>query len=111
MISEIVSSINQRHLWTRFHLAGCCSGLGLYLLSLCAPYAPKRQSSFFAISEITFPKAAVLFDLAIAIKCFGVGVSYLIIIGDLMPGVVRGFGSFEDATYLVDRHFWITAFM
>ena len=54
--------------------SGCCSALGLYLLSLCAPYAPKRRSSFFAISEITFPKAAVLFDLAIAIKCFGVSI-------------------------------------
>ena len=54
---------------------------------------------------------AVIFDTAIAIKCFGVGISYLIIIGDLMPGVVQGFGNPGNATYLVDRHFWVTAFM
>jgi amino acid permease len=29
----------------------------------------------------------VFFDIAIAVKCFGVAVSYLIIIGDLMPQV------------------------
>lgn len=69
------------------------------------------MSSFFALSQITYPNAAVVFDAAIAIKCFGVGVSYLIIIGDLMPGVVRGFNANPDATFLVDRHFWVTAFM
>jgi amino acid permease len=41
-----------------------------------------------------------------------VSVSYLIIIGDLMPQVVRGLDeSLEDVGFLVDRHFWITAFM
>lgn len=42
----------------------------------------------------------------------GVGISYLIIIGDLMPQVIEGFN--PDASkipFLVDRHFWITAFM
>jgi len=61
---------------------------------------------------MTYPNAAVVFDAAIAIKCFGVGVSYLIIIGDLMPGVVRGFNEGADAIpFLVDRHFWVTCFM
>jgi len=61
---------------------------------------------------MTYPNAAVVFDAAIAIKCFGVGVSYLIIIGDLMPGVMRGFNeNVTDIPFLVDRHFWITVFM
>ncbi|EIE75899.1 hypothetical protein RO3G_00603 [Rhizopus delemar RA 99-880] len=63
------------------------SGIGLYFLSRCAARTEGRQASFFAISKLTWPKVAVLFDLAIAIKCFGVAVSYLIIIGDLMPQV------------------------
>jgi hypothetical protein len=34
------------------------------------------------------------------------------IIGDLMPGVVQGFVGSEPAyDFLVDRHFWVTAFM
>lgn len=68
-------------------LSALASGLGLYFLSRCAARTEGRHASFFAISQLTWPKVAILFDLAIAIKCFGVAVSYLIIIGDLMPQV------------------------
>lgn len=92
--------------------SGIMAALGLYLQGKCARYLDRGTSSFFALSQITYPNAAVLFDLAIAVKCFGVGVSYMIIIGDLMPGVVLGFNDHaEQYPYLVDRHFWITAFM
>lgn len=91
--------------------SGLTAGFGLYLQTRCARYLDKGSASFFALSQITYPNAAVVFDAAIAIKCFGVGVSYLIIIGDLMPGVVRGFNESPSADFLVDRHFWITAFM
>ncbi|KXT16163.1 hypothetical protein AC579_892 [Pseudocercospora musae] len=94
--------------------AGLTSGFGLYLQTRCARYLERGSSSFFALSQITYPGAAVVFDAAITLKCFGVGVSYLIIIGDLMPGVVRGFVPNIDqgnALYLVDRQFWVTAFM
>ncbi|CAH0040083.1 unnamed protein product [Clonostachys solani] len=92
--------------------SGCMAAFGLHLQSKCARYLDRGTSSFFALSQITYPNAAVLFDLAIAVKCFGVGVSYMIIIGDLMPGVVLGFNDQANGyPYLVDRHFWITAFM
>jgi amino acid permease len=92
--------------------AGLTAGFGLYLQTRCAAYLERGSSSFFALSQITYPNAAIIFDAAIAIKCFGVGVSYLIIIGDLMPGVVLGFASASHLPpYLLDRHFWVTAFM
>lgn len=92
--------------------SGMAAAFGLYLQTQCARYLDRGNSSFFALSQITYPNAAVLFDAAIAIKCFGVSVSYLIIIGDLMPDVVRGFNEGADAVpFLVDRHFWITVFM
>jgi amino acid permease len=90
------------------------SGTGLYFLSRCAARTEGRNASFFAISKLTWPKVAVLFDLAIAIKCFGVAVSYLIIIGDLMPQVIISLSSnsVDDLAYfLIDRRFWITIFM
>ena len=88
------------------------AGFGLYLQTRCARYLERGSSSFFALSQLTYPNAAVVFDAAIAIKCFGVGVSYLIIIGDLMPGVVEGFTKAgHTAPFLLDRTFWITAFM
>jgi len=92
--------------------SGITSAFGLYLQSRCARYLDRGTSSFFALSQITYPNAAVVFDAAIAVKCFGVGVSYMIIIGDLMPGVMIGFDSrLENYPYLVDRNFWVTAFM
>jgi amino acid permease len=54
--------------------SGAVAVFGLYLLSLCATYTPHRQSSFFAVAELTFPRAAVFFDAAIATKCFGVSI-------------------------------------
>lgn len=92
--------------------AGITSGFGLYLQTRCAEYIDRGSASFFALSQITYPNAAIVFDTAIAIKCFGVAISYLIIIGDLMPGVVLGFNpNAGQIGYLVDRHFWVTAFM
>ncbi len=92
--------------------AGLTAGFGLYLQTRCARYLERGSASFFALSQITYPNAAVIFDAAIAIKCFGVGVSYLIIIGDLMPGVVRGLSDVAgEVSFLVDRHFWVTGFM
>ena len=56
------------------------AGFGLYLLSLCAVKAPHRRASFFAVAELTFPRAAVFFDAAIAIKCFGVSIRCVILV-------------------------------
>jgi len=58
---------------------------------------------------ITFPQASIFFDLAISIKCFGVSVSYLIIVGDLMPIVTLGlFPNVPFDSMLLTREFWIT---
>jgi amino acid permease len=54
--------------------SGGVAAFGLYLLSLCAAKTKYRHSSFHAVSQLTFPKAAVFFDAAIAIKCFGVSI-------------------------------------
>ncbi|ORX49749.1 hypothetical protein BCR36DRAFT_412717 [Piromyces finnis] len=81
---------------------------GLWLLTRCATYTG-RNSSFFSLSMITFPNASIFFDLAISIKCFGVSVSYLIIVGDLMPIVTIGlFPSVPMNSVLLTREFWIT---
>lgn len=92
--------------------AGATAGFGLYLQTRCARYVDRGHVSFAALSQLTYPNLSIIFDSAIAVKCFGVAVSYLIIIGDMMPGVVRGFAPrAEEIAFLVDRQFWITAFM
>ena len=56
--------------------SGGTAGFGLYLLSRAATKAPHRRSSFFAVAGLTYPRAALFFDAAIAIKCFGVSIRY-----------------------------------
>ncbi|KAI0825680.1 vacuolar amino acid transporter 5 [Irpex lacteus] len=97
--------------------SGGVAAFGLYLLSLCAVKAPHRRASFFAIAELTFPRAAVFFDAAIAIKCFGVSISYLIIVKTLMPNVVSAL--YHDLTsadtnppaWALSGRVWITIMM
>lgn len=85
--------------------AAVAAGFGLYLQGLCTLFVPDGHASFFQLSRITYPSLSVVFDVAIAIKCFGVGVSYLIIIGDLMPQIVTSLGSTAELTS--SRTFWI----
>ncbi|KAF8523611.1 transmembrane amino acid transporter protein-domain-containing protein [Gautieria morchelliformis] len=95
--------------------SGGVGAFGLYLLSLTATRAPRRRASFFAISQLTFPKAAIFFDAAIAIKCFGVSISYLIIIKGLMPNVVASL--YHDLLpgdppeWSISGRLWITLLM
>jgi amino acid permease len=56
--------------------SGSVAAFGLYLLSIAAKKAPHRGASFFAVAQLTYPRAAVFFDAAIAIKCFGVSVRF-----------------------------------
>ncbi|KAK9238247.1 transmembrane amino acid transporter protein-domain-containing protein [Lipomyces kononenkoae] len=95
-------------------VSGFTAGAGLFLQYRCSRYLDRGTASFFAIAQKTYPSLAAVFDTAIAIKCFGVGVSYLIIIGDLMPQVIVDFffadGTLVD-TIFVSRRFWISFFM
>lgn len=67
------------------------------------------ESSYYSVARLTYPKAAILIDSAIAVKCFGVSISYLIVIGDLMPEVVNSISATFAGNYpiFVDRNFWI----
>lgn len=59
----------------------------------------KKKLSFKSIGDLLFDEKSnkiVLFDIAIAIKCFGVSISYLIVIGDLMPQILKYFTSKID---------------
>ncbi|KAI6041253.1 transmembrane amino acid transporter protein-domain-containing protein [Pisolithus marmoratus] len=97
--------------------SGVVGGFGLYLLTQCARRTPHRRSSFFAVAQLTFPQAAVFFDAAIAIKCFGVSIGYLIIIKSLMPSVVASL--YHDLTspstnppqWALSGPIWLVVFM
>lgn len=85
-----------------------CSVAGLLLQARVARYVPEKSASFFTLTQIINPNLSIIFDVAIAIKCFGVGVSYMIVVGDLMPQIASVFTSNH---LLLDRNVHITLIM
>lgn len=83
---------------------GCCMSLHLLAASAKAVSA-NRPASFYVVATAAIPRWAWLIDLAVAVKCFGVATSYLIVAGDMMPAVCAHMGM--DAT-LRSRTLWIT---
>lgn len=87
------------------------SAFGLYLQNKVAKYTQQQDAvSYFSLCQLTYPQLLVIFDGAIAIKCFGVGVSYLVVIGDLMPKIMESMNVAADSWWM-ERNVWITAFM
>lgn len=70
-------------------IAALTSGYGLFLQAYCSKYVPVGHATFFNLSQISYPKLSLIFDIAIAIQCFGCAMSYLVLIGDLMPTIVK----------------------
>lgn len=81
---------------------GCFSAFALHLLSCCSTQLAS-PCSFYTLTSRAIPRGTFLVDLAIAIKCFGVGTSYLIVIGDVMPAVVDTMGG---SSFWTDRRIW-----
>ena len=75
------------------------------MLAECADYAG-RPATFNSVAERAMPGSGILIDIAVAIKCFGVATSYLIVIGNSIPKSVMSLGG---SGLLVDRHVWTIA--
>lgn len=84
-------------------LAAFTSGFGLFLQCYVSKFVPSGHASFFSVCSVTYPKLSVVFDIAIAVQCFGCALSYLVLVGDLMPTIIAP--SFIDDNNL--RTFWI----
>lgn len=115
--------------------SGLTAAFGLYLLSRCAtqvgrPRIPSSstegdqttkeshhpiEASFNTVALLTFGQgwATRCFDAAIAIKCFGVSVSYLIIVKTLMPQVILSLShhlpieTLPPTSMLLDGRLWL----
>ncbi|KAG5176256.1 transmembrane amino acid transporter protein-domain-containing protein [Tribonema minus] len=87
------------------------SAMGLYLLACSARKVGAFPSSYYVVAHAAVPQYTLAIDAAVAIKCFGVATSYLIVIGDLLPDAVEGLLKERAAPALLSRHFWITTAM
>ncbi|CDR36850.1 CYFA0S01e04984g1_1 [Cyberlindnera fabianii] len=68
-------------------LGGIAAWYGLYIVARVSDHI-EGETSFFALCAITYPKLTLLFDFSIAIQCFGVALSYLVLFGDLVPSLI-----------------------
>lgn len=64
--------------------------LGLHLLSEAAN-AVGRPATFHKVANAAIPGFGMLFDAAIAIKCFGVATSYLVVVKQNVPEALEAF--------------------
>lgn len=83
-------------------VAAATSGFGLYLQAHVSQFVD-GEASFFSLCSMTYPALSVVFDVAIAVQCFGCAVSYLVLVGDLMPTICAA------VPIGTPRHFWIAA--
>lgn len=84
-------------------LCALSSGFSLHFLAQCAKKT-ELPSSFYSVADKASPSVSFLIDIAVAIKCFGVATSYLIVIGDLMPPSMEHFGAID---FYQKRSIWI----
>lgn len=73
--------------------------------------APERPptpppASFYLVANAAVPGFAFLIDLAVVVKCFGVSVSYLVVVGDMMPDAVEHMLG-RGGVWATDRLVWV----
>ena len=66
--------------------------------------AKEKDEAAKAVAEAAVPGFGALFDAAIAIKCFGVATSYLVVVGDSVPQAMVAFGGTGP---LLERRVWV----
>jgi len=88
-------------------MIGICGAGGttaLFFLARCAKKTT-APSSFYKVAIQATPKYAFLIDAIIAIKCFGVATSYLVVVGDLVPMAMLHM--FPGSSGLHSRTLWV----
>ena len=71
--------------------AAFTSAFGMFILGKCSKtLINPRNSSFFTICMLTYPSLSPVFDLIMIVQCFGCGLSYLVLFGDIFPTLFGG---------------------
>lgn len=93
-------------------IASTMAMFGLHLLTKASELVCNRDATFAALSSHTYPRLAPVFEVAIALKCLGVAISYLTIIGDLIPTIFEAFIPSDPSTsgtrWFYSRFIWMS---
>jgi amino acid permease len=85
-------------------VCGIAATFALYFLAVCAKRT-SLPSSFYSVAKVAAPQWSFIIDAIIAVKCFGVATSYLVVIGDLMPLSIHN--AFPDSPGWHNRNVWV----
>lgn len=87
-------------------VASLGSANGLRLLSHCArKVGYEEPTSFYSVANAAHPGSTKIIDFAVAIKCFGVATSYLIIVADTMVDSMEFF--YGEESKWGERWIWV----
>eukprot|EP00123_Amoebidium_parasiticum_P001525 comp12638_c0_seq1/m.7688 comp12638_c0_seq1/g.7688 ORF comp12638_c0_seq1/g.7688 comp12638_c0_seq1/m.7688 type:complete len:324 (-) comp12638_c0_seq1:761-1732(-) len=92
-------------LFTLF-LGAAITYLGFLLLTKCAVWMGRHPTSYGGLCRMTHPKLGLFVDIIVIVSTFLGSLSYLIIIGDLLPTVATALGATDSI--ITKRNFWIT---
>lgn len=81
------------------------SYFSLHLLGLCG-VKTGIPSSFYTVTDASVPSLTFLVDVSVITLCIGTAISYMIVIGGLMPQVMEEFGS-QHGDISRRRELWI----
>lgn len=70
-------------------VAAFFSSAGLWLLSECALFLGTRETTFSASLAGVLPQISGVFNLVVFLKCFGVSVSYLVVVRSLLEQILK----------------------
>ena len=70
-------------------IAGAAAMFTLHLLNCMIMSSSKRHVSFYSISERVAPWCKLIVDIAIALKCFGVGTAYFQVYGSQLAQFIQ----------------------
>ncbi|KAI5148527.1 hypothetical protein ENBRE01_0388 [Enteropsectra breve] len=68
-------------------LSGFFAATGLLLLTICAQ-SQGRAADLSSLAEVSMHHGKFLVDIAVFVKCFGVSISYVIIVKQLLPQTI-----------------------
>lgn len=90
-------------------IAAGASLIGLYFYIYCANRIGGRQVTPHSLAIVTLPSLGHLLSICVALKSIGVGLTYLLLIGNIMSTMMQGFIS--GPSIWTNTRLWIGLFM
>jgi len=90
-----------------FFVGGIGEGFAIRLLNKCVLSEQKFSFRALAYKTLPFRGSKQFMETIVAVNCFGLATSYLVVIGDLLPQIIQ-YCLKNPSSLLISRQFWVT---